>query len=183
MKSLPRTSKGLIALVIVLVIVLLAALLVNLPIFDGLLGRNQLSTPTGEANLSIPSMTTGPSYFATRFNENDEYAARFPVGIVGQFTRELTPDGFYHLTNQQEQSAVAAIANTPTVYNNVIITMEAALQDRQPSSKRLRHHFPLSRRKQLQRFRNRWHGSLQHMGVNCWYMARAARRDRQLDRR
>jgi serine/threonine protein kinase len=132
MKTMPRPSRGLIALVAGLLMVLFVVLLFNLPAFDGLLGRNQPSSPTRE---NVPSMTTGATYFSTRFNENDAYARLFPVGIVGQFTRELTPDGFYHLLNQREQSAVTAIADTPTVYNNVIITLEASLQeDSHPAS-------------------------------------------------
>lgn len=134
LKTIPRTSRGFVTLAVVLVVIVVAALPFNRQIFDGLFGAQEAANPDRESNANVPSMT-GANYFSTRFNSGDENAALFPQGVIGQFSRELTDDGFYHLSNEREQSAVTAIADTPTVYNNVIITMEAALQeDSHPAS-------------------------------------------------
>jgi serine/threonine protein kinase len=134
MKALPRTFRGCVTLAAVIVVLLLIILPFNQQIVQDLFGQDEAPTAINESSANVQSLT-GESSFSTHFSPGDEYASLFPQGAIGHFSVALMSDGFYRLSNQQEQSAVTAVANTSTVYNNVSITMEAALQeDSHPAS-------------------------------------------------
>jgi serine/threonine protein kinase len=84
--------------------------------------------PDRPETTDAPSMTSN-TYFASSFDGDDSTRSNWPLGDLGTFVQEITPDGFYHLRNQRVSTAATAIFNPDYSYTSVAISMEGTIDE------------------------------------------------------
>jgi serine/threonine protein kinase len=119
-----KTPRAVIFAVSALVLLLIGVVIGQMALSQS----RQSAAPTEVATIRASSMTES-LYFTSTFADNDEQRNNWVQAASDGFIREITPDGFYHLTNQRPRTAVTALFNPTNEYASSSISMTGTLLD------------------------------------------------------
>ncbi|MBZ0310538.1 MAG: protein kinase, partial [Anaerolineae bacterium] len=123
-----RSPLGIFAVGITVIAVLL---------FVGLWGQRMMDSPTSTstpADAGVEAMT-GDLYFTSTFGSDDPFNIYWPQQDNSVLSRQITSEGFYQLSSRVDGKATTSIFDAAYIYENVTISMEAALtKDSSPAS-------------------------------------------------
>lgn len=105
------------------------ALLVFLLLNATALRNAEQPTPAPTEVANLPAVSLDDRYFVSSFNNGDVFNANWSTEPTDFLRRELTPEGFYRLTNTTPGTAETSIYRTQTSYTNFSIGMMAQLDD------------------------------------------------------
>lgn len=105
------------------------ALLVFLLLNATSLRNDETPTPAPTAVANLPAVSLDDRYFVSSFNNGDVFNANWSTEPTEFLRRELTPEGFYRLTNITPGTAETSIYRSETSYTNFSIGMMAQLDE------------------------------------------------------
>jgi serine/threonine protein kinase len=112
----------------------------GLLLIGGVVGANLISRQTANAQQTVESMTDSMTAnetamsFESTFSEDDPTNRLWLIGADGMLQRAFLPEGGYRITNNAISAASTTILRENYVYDALIVTMEAALEEGSPAA-------------------------------------------------